>query len=860
MAAISRTPSIDLAVAFPNETFGGWPGVLLLMAATICWFAGSTARRSLIDTSIWLLLAAPIIAEALTRGIERIAWSGWSIMLVLWSIATVMATVVAKVSPSGSRRESVVPVVGSGLLIATGWISSHFVVRQPEIFLSTWIIGILVGLAITLERGDRRGMRCLGVIPIVSGVFWVFAVSPTFWHPLLHSTNRGVEINVVIAWLMATAILWRWRFIALKRSLPSAEESIRFQLDSILIWIGTFLLACVTPFHASMFLRHGIAAFETFGFEAAMLLMIGIVGAAASLLRWDSRGQLSVGYMLVACLSLMGVAIVVGWRQPHSPLFLPVAGLTLALITALSAWLWPLHRYPQRMLRARGIGWKEGSESAMRRELSLWFVVTLLISVLASSIWVVSDTEPVERWLWISAIFACAWSIAEISSRSASNVLRTLAVVACCIGVLFGSVANVRQIELGEVRHLAQWMRLFIAAVWLIPLLVWVAPKVLKLEPSRWSVPLRRSAILAASTAVVAIIAIFATEFTLRTAKIGIPQIPILLVWATSALIAVFSLLAIGVAMFPGKFFAASAERLSVGQRQMLVYGAQVLMYLAVANKFLCRPSILGLREYWPYIVMAFAFVSAALSAWAKRREDDVLWQPMRNSAFYLPLIPIVGFWLTGAGEGWLFEGGEVHYNLILVVAAGFYLALSLLWPGDRMPRIAGIVAANAALWVTLAQNPGWGFLQHPQLWLIPPAVCVLIAVHLERDRLRPQLVTACRYGATLMIYISSTADMIVQEIGTTLYGPIVLIALAFAGVFFGVILRVRAFLYLGTGFIVIGLTSMVWHAGRAIDQVWPWWAFGITTGLLLLVGLMAVEKNKDALRAFSARLSQWDA
>lgn len=365
---------------------------------------------------------------------------------------------------------------------------------------------------------------------------------------------------------------------------------------------------------------------------------------------------------------------------------------------------------------------------------------------------------------------------------------------------------------------------------------------------------------MTASVAIVSLFAIFSLEFSLRTDGVGIPEMPTVLVYGTSAVIAVFSLISLAIAVSPGKFVASAAERLTVQNRQILVYAAQALMFLAVANKFLCQPSTLGLRQYWPYIVMALAFFSAGASAWARRRENEVLLSPMRNSALFMPLIPIVGFWLTGGGEDWIFAGGNINYSLLLVLAAVFYLVLSVIWPGDRMSRVAGIVAANAGLWVMLTQNPGWGFLQHPQLWLIPPAACVLLAVHLERKRLQPQLVTGCRYAATLVIYVSSTADMMVSQIGSSIWGPIVLIVLSLAGVAVGIVSRVRSFLYLGTSFILVGLISMVWHAGKAIDQVWPWWAFGITMGLLLLAGLMAVEKNKDALRALTKRLGQWDS
>ncbi len=262
---------------------------------------------------------------------------------------------------------------------------------------------------------------------------------------------------------------------------------------------------------------------------------------------------------------------------------------------------------------------------------------------------------------------------------------------------------------------------------------------------------------------------------------------------------------------------------------------------------------------YWPYIVMALAFLSVGATQWARRREDHVMSKTLSQSALYLPLIPVVGFWLSGSINefSWAFKGDKVRYDLLLAIGSVYYIGISAMWKGV-MPRIAAVVLGNAAWWVVLVQQPGWSFLAHPQAWLIPPAVCVLVVAHLYRERLEPAMSSGIRYAATLVIYISSTADILLQQIGTNIYGPIVLVVLALAGMAAGVVLRVRPFLYLGAMFVFIGVTSMVWHAHKSIDAVWPWWVFGITTGICLLAGLMAIEKNKPKLREYANNLATW--
>jgi hypothetical protein len=294
----------------------------------------------------------------------------------------------------------------------------------------------------------------------------------------------------------------------------------------------------------------------------------------------------------------------------------------------------------------------------------------------------------------------------------------------------------------------------------------------------------------------------------------------------------------------------------------LLIVAAQVIGGLTWLHVFLCKTdwAFIGLRPYWPYIVMGIAFVSVAVTEWAKHRHDTILSDMLSKTALYLPLVPVVGFWLSGSlGEyAWLFTGGKVRYDVLLALGAVYYIGLSAMWKG-AVSRIAAVVLGNAALWVVLVQRPDWSFLAHPQAWLIPPAVCVLVMAHLYRGRLSPTTLSAIRYACTLLIYISSTADLLLQEIGTNVAGPIILILLALAGMLAGVILQVRPFLYLGAMFVFIGVTSMVWHAQRSIHAVWPWWVFGITTGICLLAGLMALEKNKGRLRQYANTLATWE-
>ncbi|MCC9656996.1 hypothetical protein [Rhodopirellula halodulae] len=423
-------------------------------------------------------------------------------------------------------------------------------------------------------------------------------------------------------------------------------------------------------------------------------------------------------------------------------------------------------------------------------------------------------------------------------------------------------------------------MRLLVASVVMVAVFLLGIPKLLSgpfLE--RWNQALTRGGLLSGLVATIATVLMLALEVSIRQPIIGIPEISMPVVVAVAITLGALGVIAGVWAVLAGPATRQSPNTrrgpntrpsitLTDNQRKGLLYFAQGIAATTWLHLFLCRTGIafLGLRQVWPYVVMAIAFASVGLTQWAIRRGDEVLAEVMRRTSMFLPMIPVVGFWLSGSYAvlmqseqwSWTFFRGTTSYQGLLLVGAIYYGMMSLLWR-NGLPRVATVVLANAALWITLTQIPGWDFLSHPQAWLIPPAACVLAVAHLQRDRLDAATSSAVRYACTLVIYLSSTADMLLSEIGTSLWGPIILVLLALAGMAVGVVLRVKPFLYLGTIFAFLGVTSMVWHSTQAIDAVWPWWAFGITTGLLLLTGLAMIEKHRPRLNRLANQLATWD-
>ncbi len=140
----------------------------------------------------------------------------------------------------------------------------------------------------------------------------------------------------------------------------------------------------------------------------------------------------------------------------------------------------------------------------------------------------------------------------------------------------------------------------------------------------------------------------------------------------------------------------------------------------------------------------------------------------------------------------------------------------------------------------------------------------MLVAAHINRARLDDSALTAIRYICVMIIYLSSAGEMfmklVVSDAPEDWLRPIILASLAVAGIFAGILLRVRAFLYLGASFLLLSIVAMVWNAGRLVQHTWPWWVFGISLGLAILVVFGVFEKHRREVQALIARLRQWDA
>jgi hypothetical protein len=285
----------------------------------------------------------------------------------------------------------------------------------------------------------------------------------------------------------------------------------------------------------------------------------------------------------------------------------------------------------------------------------------------------------------------------------------------------------------------------------------------------------------------------------------------------------------------------------------LYVYAAEVVASLLFLHIYLTKPALFHgyLRPYWEFIVLGIAFAGAGLGEWFQRRKLAVLAEPLQRTGAFLPLLPVLAAWVTFPLVAY------DRQSLVLFIAGLLYVVLAM-WRQSFRYAVAAACVGNLALW-SLFLHYDVRFLLRPQLWLIPPALSVLVAGQLNRNRLSEAQLAALRYICVTLIYVSSTGEMFISGAGRSWLHPMILATLAVIGVLAGMLMRVRAFLYLGSSFLFLSIVSMVWHAAQAIDRVWPWWVFGLVMGVVLLVFFGVFEKKRNEVLRVFGRLKEWE-
>jgi len=246
---------------------------------------------------------------------------------------------------------------------------------------------------------------------------------------------------------------------------------------------------------------------------------------------------------------------------------------------------------------------------------------------------------------------------------------------------------------------------------------------------------------------------------------------------------------------------------------------------------------------------MVIAYFGVVTSEALRRRKLLVLAQPLERTGVFLPMLPVLGFWLASS---------EVDFSLVLFVVGGLYGLLAIL----RRSFVFGVLAAiagNSGLWYVFHRTADYQFLQHPQLWLIPVALSVLIAAYLNEDKLSEDQMAGVRYLSLVTIYASSTADIFINGVANSPWLPLLLGSFSLAGVFAGIVFRIRGLLLLGAIFLLLSIITMIWYASANLGWTWLWYVAGIVTGATIIFMFALFEKKRSEVLRVVEGLKDWE-
>jgi hypothetical protein len=847
----------------PMGYLGGWLALGLAMAAAF-WYADQVApdKRGYVLAALGVALGILAACSANLWALPG-SWVAYHVLLATWtgtglvilaaeSVAQLQDRTLSEFSPfpylarllAFSPREFRAWLDGIGLLVIGLAVRGAW--EDPA--RPYWSAGAT--LAVSAMAGAVALRSGLGVYAHISGLLINVAGSMLWaaWGPW---TPIAFAYTQVLCFGLASGI---WSVLDMtfpQPCRPSDGVSRSFAFRHAALVYAPALLAGLVTWSVLGDVLAG-------GSEGAGLLpwaALGATVAALAISLWDHEATYNLGGFYAAGLLAIGLALHTSRLEP-ADLGL-TAAVALAFYVLLATGLARLAPYfpglwQELHLPSRAAAWPEA-----------WFVpaqATVLLGSVGLSLWLALDAATLpERLVGPLAVAILLPAVALLAGGTQGRWAIDSRYTAFALGVLL--VAEIGWALLGpSVANL--WLHrhvLLMAALALMTLVYGIGLVRMLPEDSAWAGSARRlGPVLGACTCMILLL-LLGHEALLYNLQLGrTPMLP----WAIAIVAAgLAGMIAAGIsfAVMPGREPLGLSER----GRTLYVYAGELLLALLFVHFRLTVPELFRhhfFAQYWTFIVMAIAFLGVGLSEFFHRRGLPVLAEPLARTGVFLPLLPLLSFWVLPLAQVQpqrLFDPANYgRYAALWFLAGSLYTLLAAVRRSFRF-ALSAALAANFGLWALLVHSHV-DFLTHPQMWLIPFALIMLVAEHLNRDRLTQQQGNTLRYAALLMIYVSSTADMFIAGLGHSVVLPLVLAVLSVLGVLSGILLRVRAFLYLGVTFLFLVIFTMIWHAAVGLHQIWIWWASGIVLGAAI-IGLFAVfEKRRNDVLHMMDEIKKW--
>ena len=699
---------------------------------------------------------------------------------------------------------------------------------------SWWSISVLfllsaLAAALNWQTLQRAYLYAAGLLfSLGTSIWWL-----NHWDILEKSATRFFEINVFA--LCLSSLVWLALELRARRLLQSHRSAAASfhnvaALLSLLIMSLIALLRLLPYFFAGPPLRATGSAWLALSalfvlmtaclwdryakYAVAGLYLTGLV-AAATLLSRLNLSPTRLGWAVMMVLAIYAIATSLLWRRRER----------------LISWATQL-KIPSRLQpEVRQLQWL------------VFFNVAAIVAVTILAYWI--DLRFAQWTLRITAALAVgtqAFTFVLLAPKTARQDWQRVAFIFLALGAVFFGWAWLVPGVTGTWLNRAVILMVEMFAI--VSLFGLELDKALEREPE-WTRAVRDCVPYLALTGVVALFFILGTEvsFQIRFGLVRIALVPLVTVAITLASATVICVL---FALSPNH----DPLNLPEKHRRNYVYVAELMLGLLFMHIRLTMPWLFTgfFERYWPLVVVALAYLGVTASELLRRRGVFVLAHPLQRTGAFLPLLPVLGFWLTEP---------HVDYSALLFVIGGLYGLLAILRRSFGFGVMAAL-AANGGLWYLWHRTSDYTFLQHPQLWLIPAACSVLIAVYLNREDFSEEQMVGLRYSALVTIYASSTADIFINGVANSPWLPMILAALALGGVLCGMIFRIRAFLMLGSIFLLLAIVTMIRYAHVNFGWTWLWWVAGIITGMMIIATFAVFEKKREEMLRVVEGMKEW--
>ena len=719
---------------------------------------------------------------------------------------------------------------------------------------------ICVVIAGLMRQSPWLAFVSAGIMTVASALSAKF--DPTGWL----STGDADKIHVVPIGLMFVALVWSGYYIWKSRLLGrmNTESELRSEVSTRLaqspadtnssaplrpsmVWMSNLILAFVSIWLLLACMGQNLISFGTplrsiMWTPAGMILLLLFVGLGglhlwnASRKAWAMSGWfglLALVFLLASLATFRSDEIRVGTNL-----------LALGLVPLVCGWIWANQNRLGKVLTTVQVPNPSQLKRSIERQ---WPLLNMLLGILITSaafLATFSADERVARYLAAFSPVGVAIGAGLLSRNRSRRTMQQIALSVLTIAAMLFAWADLAPEIISE-----QPSRIFIRALLVLAAAMfffggfvsrWVRPN------DSWLQSIREMTVATCVFALICFVIVVSFEISSFVPDVG----------CSTTLAEAIAVVAVALGMTTGLVMIAVLPvndpfSLGLTGRMIYVYVAQSVLVLMVVHMYVTMPFLfqLGIKHYWPYLAMILAFAGVGIANLLEKRNLLVLAQPLFNTAAILPVAVAICIWGVDS---------RADFSLVMLTVGLAYLMISYT-RNSILSGILAILAGNLALWLFYDKFPGLSFLDRPQMWLIPPALSVLVAAQVSRSRLSRQQLGSIRYICMTVIYLSSTSEIFINGLGQKLWPPMVLACLSVAGILAGMLLQIRAYLYLGTMFLLMSMISMVSHAHQRLEHVWPWWAFGITLGIAILVMFGLFEKRKNDMKQVVGRLREWD-